>query len=189
VLGNRRVRVVLISGALVNAATFASFTYLGVLTNVTAAADTVWVPVVLALFGIGAFAGVTVCGRYADRHACRIVQVGTVVLLVGWITTASLASSLPALAVLATIDGALSFAVGSTLIGLAVGAATPTAPHLSGAFATAAFNLGAAVGPALAGLTITATETPTAALWISAALATTAAITALPHHKSPIRTH
>ncbi|MFG1795505.1 Cmx/CmrA family chloramphenicol efflux MFS transporter [Nocardia sp. NPDC049149] len=182
-LGNPHVRAILILGALVNAATFAAFTYLGVLTT-SAGAGTGWVPVVLALFGIGSFAGVTLSGRYADRHAQRIVQLGTVTLLAAWSTTALLADSLPGLLVLATIGGALSFAVGATLIGLAVRAATPTAPRLSGAFATAAFNLGAAAGPALAGLTITATGTPTAALWISAALAAAATATALLHPKS-----
>ncbi|WP_069161748.1 Cmx/CmrA family chloramphenicol efflux MFS transporter [Nocardia altamirensis] len=187
-LGNPRVRAILILGALVNAATFAAFTYLGALTT-GAGASPAWVPVVLALFGIGSFAGVTLSGRYADRHAQRIVQVGTITLLASWSTTALLAGSLPGLLVLTTLGGTLSFAVGSTLIGLAVRAATPTAPRLSGAFATAALNLGAAAGPALAGLTITATGTPTAALWISAALAATATTTALLHPKSHTHTH
>ncbi|WP_157187179.1 hypothetical protein [Nocardia vinacea] len=36
-----------------------------------------WVPVVLALFGLGSFAGVTLTGRHSDRHRWRIITAGT----------------------------------------------------------------------------------------------------------------
>jgi hypothetical protein len=46
----------------------AQFTYLApVLTDVTGLGAG-WVPVMLALFGLGSFAGVTLAGRYADRR-------------------------------------------------------------------------------------------------------------------------
>ncbi|MFI9407437.1 Cmx/CmrA family chloramphenicol efflux MFS transporter [Nocardia sp. NPDC052316] len=173
-LGLPQVRVVLMLGAVVNAATFAAFTYLAVITTNVSEAGPGWVPIMLALFGIGSFAGVTLAGTYADRSAHVILTTGSVALLIIWTTTALLAAYLPALLVMATISGATSFAVGSTVIGRIITTATPTAPHLSGAFATAAFNIGAALGPAIAGLAISTTGTTTSALWTSAALAAAA---------------
>lgn len=52
---------------------------------------------------------------------------------------------------LALVQGALSFAVGSTLIAASIRAAV-TAPTMSGSFATASLNIGAAAGPILGGL-------------------------------------
>ncbi|MEV6554729.1 Cmx/CmrA family chloramphenicol efflux MFS transporter [Nocardia sp. NPDC051756] len=169
-----RVRVPLILGGFVNAATFAAFTYLAVVTTNVTGAGPAWTPIVLALFGIGSFLGVTLGGHYADRHAHIIITTGSIALPIIWTTTALTAHSLPGILIMATITGATSFAVGSTWIARTITAATPTAPHLSGAFATAALNIGAATGPALAALTISTTESPTSALWTSTALAATA---------------
>lgn len=56
-LRSSRLRLTLLLGALVNGATFCTFTYLAPLvTTVTGLADG-WVPVVLALFGAGSFVG------------------------------------------------------------------------------------------------------------------------------------
>lgn len=173
-LGLPRVRVALVLGGFVNAATFAAFTYLAVITTDVSGAGPSWTPIVLALFGIGSFLGVTLGGRYADRHAHVIVAAGSIALPIIWTFTALIAHSLPGMLIMTTLAGTASFAAGSTWIGLTVTAATPTAPHLSGAFATAAFNIGAATGPAIAGLAISTTATPTSALWTSTALAATA---------------
>ncbi|MEU7138316.1 Cmx/CmrA family chloramphenicol efflux MFS transporter [Nocardia sp. NPDC046473] len=173
-LGLPRVRIMLMLGSVVNAATFATFTYLAVITTNVSEAEPGWVPIVLALFGFGSFVGVTLAGHYADRYAHAILTAGSIALLIIWLTTALTASYLPALLIMATVGGTASFALGSTVIGRIVTTAAPTAPHLSGAFATAALNLGAALGPATAGLAISITGTPTSALWTSAALAATA---------------
>lgn len=176
-LGLPQVRNALVLGGVVNAATFAAFTYLAVIT--TDVADPVWVPIVLALFGIGSFLGVTLAGHYADRYAHTVLIAGSIALLIIWVTTALTATYLPALLVTTTVGGATSFAVGSTVIGRIVSSAAPTAPHLSGAFATMAFNIGAALGPAIAGLAINASGAPTFALWTSAVLAATVSAIAI----------
>ncbi|BDU08594.1 MFS transporter [Nocardia cyriacigeorgica] len=170
------VRLVMLVGALVNAATFAGFTYLAVVATDIGGAGQAWVPVVLALFGIGSFVGVSTAGRYADRHSRVVIGAGTAVLPLIWIVTALTARVLPVLLVLTVIVGAVSFAVGSTLIGRIVTAAAPAAPLLNGAFATTAFNIGAAGGPAVAGVVIAISGSVVAALWASAALAAIAAI-------------
>ncbi|MFI6045551.1 Cmx/CmrA family chloramphenicol efflux MFS transporter [Nocardia sp. NPDC051321] len=180
-----RVRAALLLGAAVNAATFATFTYLAVITTGASGSNPAWVPIVLALFGIGSFLGVTLAGHYADRYTPIIRTAGSVALLIIWTTTALTAGHLPALLPMTAIAGAASFAVGSTVIGLIVSTSAPTAPHLSGAFATTALNIGAALGPAIAGLAITSTESPTAALWTSATLAATAlAIATITRHNT-----
>lgn len=175
----RPVLVALVAGALVNAATFASFTYLAVLTTEVGGAGNAWVPVILALFGIGSFLGVSIGGRYADRYADPLVKIGSAALIFAWATTALTASHLAVLLIMTTVCGAASFAVGSTLIGRIVSAAMPTAPRMSGAFATAALNIGAAAGPAVAGIAITWTGTPSAAVWTSAVISCAATAVAL----------
>ncbi|MGY2062792.1 MFS transporter, partial [Nocardia gipuzkoensis] len=109
VLGDARLRTLLVSGALVNAATFAAFTYLGVLVTDVSGAAPQWISVALAGFGIGSFLGVTVAGRYADRFAERIVAVGAVLLIPLWLGAGWSAGSLPALLTAVVLAGALSF--------------------------------------------------------------------------------
>jgi predicted MFS family arabinose efflux permease len=84
-----------------------------------------WVPVMLALFGLGSFAGVTVAGRYADRRETRPVFVAGGTLLLGWIAFA-LTTSVPAATVV------LVFARGWTrpapALAAELGFASPPAP-------------------------------------------------------------
>jgi MFS transporter, DHA1 family, chloramphenicol resistance protein len=166
----QRLVVLLVLGALVNGATFCSFTYLApVLTEVTGLG---WVPVLLALFGLGSLAGVTVAGRYADRREHRLVFVAGSTLLLGWCVFAVTASTPTATVVLVFTQGLLSFAVGSTLISYALYAGAES-PVLAGGLATASLNVGAALGPILGGLAITRTD-HRAPLWVSALLIGTA---------------
>ncbi|WP_433016409.1 Cmx/CmrA family chloramphenicol efflux MFS transporter [Kribbella sp. CA-294648] len=160
-------------GALVNGATFCSFVYLAPVITETANFGADWVPVMLALFGIGSFAGVTVAGRLADRSPLRVLAVGGTTLLVGWCAFGLLAAVPAAVVVLVLVQGALSFAVGSTLIALALYAAADLGV-LGAGLATAALNVGAAIGPVLGGLAIAGFGFR-APLWVSAALVAAAA--------------
>ncbi|TCC14668.1 Cmx/CmrA family chloramphenicol efflux MFS transporter [Kribbella sindirgiensis] len=169
-----RLAVLLLLGALVNGATFCSFTYLSpVLTEVTGL-GVGWVPVMLALFGLGSFAGVTVAGRYADRRDDRLVLVAGGILLLGWCAFALTTAYVVPTVALVLVQGALSFAVGSTLISYALYAGTAS-PVLTGGLATAALNVGAAAGPLLGGLAI-GSGTFRGPLWVSAALVGTALV-------------
>jgi MFS transporter, DHA1 family, chloramphenicol resistance protein len=152
-LRSRRLLLVMLLGALVNAATFGTFTFLAPLVTGTAGLGELWVSVVLVLFGAGAFAGVTVAGRLSDRRPGVVVAVGGPLLLVGWIALALLAGSPVALLVLVMVLGALSFAVGSTLIARVLYEAA-AAPTMGGSYATAALNVGATVGPLIAATTL-----------------------------------
>lgn len=165
VLGTRPVRIAVLVAILVNAATFAGFTFLGSITAGLGEAGNRWVPVVLALFGLGSFVGVTFTGRYSDRRRERIVTLGTSGLVVVWLLAALAAHTLPGVAIMAAVCGAVAFGVGSTLITTIVQTAAPAAPRIAGALATTAFNIGAVVGPAVAAVVVDHTGEPAKALW------------------------
>ncbi|MFJ7997743.1 Cmx/CmrA family chloramphenicol efflux MFS transporter [Streptomyces sp. NPDC096310] len=172
-----RLLVTLVLGALVNGATFCTFTYLSPLVTGVTGLGTVWVPVMLALFGVGSFVGVTVGGRIADVRPVPLLVAGGPALVVGWGVLAVTAGSPAAVTVLVLVQGALSFAVGSTLVSRALYAATG-APSLAGGFATAALNVGAAAGPWCGGLAIAAGQGFRAPVWVSAGLVALALTTA-----------
>jgi DHA1 family chloramphenicol resistance protein-like MFS transporter len=166
-------------GALVNAATFASFTFLAPVVTDTAGLGKLWVSVVLVLFGAGAFAGVTVAGRLSDRHPGPVVAVGGPLLLIGWPALAVLADEPVALLALVFVQGALSFALGSTLITRVLYEAAG-APTMAGSYATAALNVGAAAGPLVAASTLSTAAGDLGPLWASGFLVLVALLVAFP---------
>ena len=152
-LRTRPLQVALLLGVLVNGATFCSFTYLAVMATGPGGGSDRAVPGLLAMFGIGAFLGVNVAGRLADRHWRRIIALALPALALGWIVLAISFATPAALWVAVGVQGAMSFAAGSTLIGRIVASAR-SAPTLGGAYAAVALNLGAVVGPALGSVTL-----------------------------------
>lgn len=153
VLRRRPLQLAVTLAVLVNAATFCTFTYLAVIATQPAGVSEAAMPGLLALFGIGAFVGVTVAGRLGDRHWRPLLGIASPILLVGWVTL-GLAPVIPALLwSLAFTQGALSFAVGSTLIARIM-AEAEAAPTMSGAYSTAALNIGAVIGPIAGGLAL-----------------------------------
>lgn len=169
-LRNRHLLWTLLLGVLVNGATFCTFTYLAPMVTALSGMGPLWIPVVLALFGIGSFLGVTLAGRLADTQPRRVLLAGGAALPAGWTLFALTASWPEATIILVVVQGALSFAVGSTLIAQALSAAAE-APTLAGGVSTAAFNVGAALGPWLGGLAIGAEFGYRAPLWVGAGLA------------------
>ncbi|KIZ13992.1 Cmx/CmrA family chloramphenicol efflux MFS transporter [Streptomyces natalensis] len=172
-LRNPRLLVTLALGALVNGATFCAYTYLAPLVTTVTGLAPAWVPAVLALFGLGSFLGVTLGGRFADARPLALLVTGGPALLVGWAVFALTATVPAATAALTLVQGTLSFAVGSTLISQVLYTAAD-APTLAGGFATAAFNVGGALGPWLGGLPLTVGLDYRAPLGVSALLVTTA---------------
>lgn len=176
-LRSPRLVVILLLGALVNGATFCTFTYLAPLVTGVTGFGAGWVPAVLALFGLGSFVGVSCAGRLADTRPVSLLVSGGAALLLGWTVLALTAGSPVAALVLIFVQGALSFAVGSTLVSQVLYAATG-APTLGGGFATAALNVGAAIGPWCGGAAITAGLGYRSPLWVSALLTALALVLA-----------
>ncbi|MFH9010816.1 Cmx/CmrA family chloramphenicol efflux MFS transporter [Streptomyces sp. NPDC017943] len=171
--------LVMLLGALVNAATFGSLTFLAPVVTGSAGLGEWWVPVALVVFGAGSFAGVTVAGRLSDRRPGRVVALGGPLLLAGWPALALLAGEPIALFPLLFVQGALSFALGSTLIARVLHEAAG-APTLAGAYATAALNAGAAAGPVAAAAALGSPAGESGPLWLSGLLVALALLVAYP---------
>ncbi|MBU7597620.1 MFS transporter [Streptomyces sp. P38-E01] len=178
VLRQGRPVLVMLLGAVVNAATFGSFTFLAPVVTDTADLGEPWVPVVLVLFGAGSFLGVHVAGRYSDRRPWQLFAVAGPLLVIGWSALAVLADRPAALCVLVLALGALSFALGSTLIARVLHEAAD-APTMAGSYATVALNAGAAAGPLLAAATLRTEAGSLGPMWLSAALVALASVIAL----------
>ncbi|MEU1047732.1 Cmx/CmrA family chloramphenicol efflux MFS transporter [Streptomyces sp. NPDC005897] len=174
-----RLLLVMLLGALVNAATFASFTFLAPVVTGTAGLGELWISVALVLFGAGSFVGVTVAGRLSDQRPGLILAVGGPLLLLGWPALAMLADEPVALFPLVFVQGALSFAWGSTLITRVLYEAAG-APTMAGSYATAALNVGAAAGPLVAATTLGTAAGDLGPLWASGLMIAVALLIAFP---------
>lgn len=164
--------------ALVNAGTFAVFTFLApVITEVAGLPDAA-VPLALVLFGCGSFLGVTIAGRFADHHAGMLLAVAGPLLLGGWILWAAVLPRPVALLALVFVQGVLSFAVGSTLIARVLNAASG-APTTGGSYATAALNIGAVIGPAAGAWILASGAGPLSPVALAATLTAAALLLAL----------
>ncbi|UCM89441.1 Cmx/CmrA family chloramphenicol efflux MFS transporter [Streptomyces marincola] len=168
-LARPRLILVMTLGALVNAATFGSFTFLAPVVTDTAGLDELWVPFALVVFGAGSLLGVNVAGRLSDRLPGLVLAAGGPPLLIGWPALALLAEVPLALFALLFVQGALSFAVGSTLIARVLHEAAG-APTMAGSYATAALNVGAAAGPLIAAATLRGQGGGLGPLWAGGAL-------------------
>ncbi|WP_416975253.1 Cmx/CmrA family chloramphenicol efflux MFS transporter [Streptomyces sp. 4F14] len=175
-LGRGSLRRALFMGAAVNGATFAGFSYLAVIATEVAGLPGGVVPVLLAVFGVGAFFGVTGAGRLGDHW----LRVGVLVLPVAWGVFAVTGEWGGVLFGGALVLGGLSFGVGSALVGRVLYVGSGEAPVLAGAFATIALNLGAVVGPLMAGGVSEASGDYRDAVWVSAGLAAVAALGSRP---------
>ncbi|WP_394361238.1 Cmx/CmrA family chloramphenicol efflux MFS transporter [Amycolatopsis sp. SB7-3] len=164
------VRQAMLLAALVNGATFATFAFLAVIATDVARLPGGAVSGLLAAFGVGAFLGVTVAGRTGDGELRRGLVLALCALPVGWAALAVTGAQPIALFVLATVQGGLSFGCGSALVARVMHV-TPGAPTLGGSFATVALNVGAFLGPVLAGFVTESTADYRYAIWISAAIA------------------
>ncbi|MEU9549073.1 Cmx/CmrA family chloramphenicol efflux MFS transporter [Streptomyces werraensis] len=174
-----RLILVMLLGALVNAATFGGLTFLAPVVTDSAGLGELWVSVALVLFGAGSFVGVTVAGRLSDRNPGPVVAVAGPLLLIGWPALAVLAHRPVALFTLVFVQGALSFALGSTLIARVLHEAAD-APTMAGSYATAALNVGAAVGPVAAGSTLGTEAGPLGPLYAAGLLVAAALLVAFP---------
>lgn len=178
-LARPRLILVMLLGALVNAATFGSLTFLAPVVTDSAGLGELWISVALVLFGAGSFGGVTVAGRLSDRSPGPVIAVAGPLLLIGWPTLAVLANKPVTLLSLVFVQGALSFALGSTLITRVLYEAD-RAPTMAGSYATAALNVGAAVGPVVAATTLGTEAGALGPLWTSGLLVAVALLIAFP---------
>ncbi|MFE6775401.1 Cmx/CmrA family chloramphenicol efflux MFS transporter [Streptomyces sp. NPDC057702] len=151
-------------------AVIVTFSYLAsLLTEVSGLAEG-WVPVVLALFGVGGLLGIAVGGRLAEAYPMRTLGWG-LAGLVG--VSAALALTARHAVVVVGLVLVLGFVawVTNPVLQSRVFALAPEAPTLAGAANTAAFNVGNTLAPLLGGLVIDAGYGFASVAWVGVALA------------------
>ncbi|NRQ38470.1 MFS transporter [Nonomuraea sp. NN258] len=152
------------------AAYMVTFNYLAAfLTEVTGVAE-VWVPGVLTLFGVGAFAGLSIGGRMSDRWPTRALLTGAIGIVVCSVLLAVLARYAWAVVPLVLLLGVAGFVLNPAIYGRVFSIAA-RAPTLAGAVTVSAFQLGISLVPAFAGAVLDAGAGVAAIPWIGAGLA------------------
>ncbi|AXB41377.1 Cmx/CmrA family chloramphenicol efflux MFS transporter [Amycolatopsis albispora] len=172
------------------AAYMVSFGYLGALLSETSGLPVAWIPAALSLFGIGAFVGLTIGGRLADRSPFRVLTAGILGMISVSVALALLADHLVAAIVLTFLLGVTGFLVNPAVIGRVYTIAA-SAPTLAGATNVSAFQLGIFLAPLLGGLAIGANFGLASVGWVGAALAVVslaAALTDARLHRTPAQT-
>ncbi|ATY16033.1 MFS transporter [Amycolatopsis sp. AA4] len=139
---------------LTTAAYMITFNYLSAMLADITGVPTGWIPAVLALFGLGAFAGLSIGGRVSDQrpHSALLAGAAAIVLLsVGMVFAVhSWWAVLPAVFLL----GVAAFVLNPAIYGR-VFAIAADAPTLAGATTVSAFQLGISATPALAAAVLT----------------------------------
>ncbi|GAA0389345.1 Cmx/CmrA family chloramphenicol efflux MFS transporter [Streptomyces luteireticuli] len=166
------------STLLTTGAYMVSFSYMGSLLTDTGGLSDSWVPAVLALFGIGAFVGLTIGGRTSDRHPFPTLYVGVIGTIVISVALALLADHLAVTIPLVFLLGLTGFLVNPAVLARVFSIAGD-APTLAGATNVSAFQLGITIAPLLGGLTIGADFGLASVGWVGAAFAVASLVTVL----------
>lgn len=168
VMANPRLWLAYATTSLLMTALIVTFGYLAPLLTDSTGLPAGAVPVVLALYGLGAFAGITVGGRTADRHPFRTLWVGIGGLAIASVVLALTATS-PVPAIIAVVlIGTFGFAVNPAL-NTRVFAEASEAPTLAAATNVSAFNVGITAGPWLGGVALDAGAGYSVVGWLGAA--------------------
>lgn len=156
--------------AVSTAALLGTFTYLGAMLITTSGLGPEWVPVVLLGYGVGALTGMAVGGYAADRWPHGVLLVGFSALCAVLVAIALVSHHALAVGALSMLLGLAGFGTNPALNSrvFALGASAPT---LTAAGTTSAFNVGIALGPWLAGMALTAGAGYPTVPWIGAGLA------------------
>ncbi len=168
----RRPRLWLVYAAtlLSTAAYMITFSYLAeLLTRVTGIPDT-WIAAVLVLFGVGAYIGLAIGGRIADRRPHHALVAGSAGIVGSSVLIATLAEHALAVVPLVLLLGVAGFVLNPAVYGRVFTIASD-APTLAGATTVSAFQLGISLVPLMAAVALDAGAPVTTVAWIGAGLA------------------
>ncbi|WP_427893320.1 Cmx/CmrA family chloramphenicol efflux MFS transporter [Kribbella sp. GL6] len=155
--------------ALSTGAILVIFSYLAPLLTETTKLSDAWVPVILALYGVGSLAGITISGRTADQRPFGTLAISLTGVVLAAVILA-LTAGTPWIAVLAIVAvGTFGFAT-NPAVNSRVFSVAGSAPTLAAAFNISAFNVGITVGPWLGGLALDAGAGYPSVGWIGAGL-------------------
>ncbi|MEU4595912.1 MFS transporter [Nocardia sp. NPDC023988] len=152
------------------AAYMLTFNYLAaMLADITDIGE-VWIPAVLALFGIGAFAGLTIGGRISDRRPHSALGTGTGAIVILSVVLAVSMRQVWIVVPAVFLLGVAAFVLNPALYGR-VFAIAGDAPTLAGATTVSAFQLGISCTPVLAAVILTQEMALTSVCLLGAVLA------------------
>ncbi|GAA4067395.1 Cmx/CmrA family chloramphenicol efflux MFS transporter [Actinomadura miaoliensis] len=173
-----RLWVVYAVTVLSTAAYMISFNYLAAFLTDLTGVPGVWIPAILTLFGVGAFVGLSIGGRIADRRPFHALLTGAIGIAASSALLAVLARHAAAVVPLVLLLGIAGFVLNPAIYGRVFTIAAQ-APTLAGATTVSAFQLGISLVPALAGAALNAGAGLTSITWIGAGLAAVTALTVL----------
>jgi predicted MFS family arabinose efflux permease len=130
-----------------------AYSYISPLLTDRAGIPAALVPLVLVGFGIGALAGTALGGRVGDHYPLTTIATAVALTATGLVVLAAAASQSAFVVMLVVLLGASGLGANPVLIAQTLRHAGRGSP-LASSLATAAFNLGTAVGSALAGATL-----------------------------------
>ncbi|WP_369215533.1 Cmx/CmrA family chloramphenicol efflux MFS transporter [Streptomyces flavofungini] len=151
-------------------AVIVTFSYLAALLTEVSGVPEGWVPAVLALFGVGGLAGITLGGRTGQSRPLGTLALGLGALALFSALLALTARVTAVAVVLVFLLGFVGYVTNPALQSR-VFALAPGAPTLVGAGNTAAFNVGNTIAPLLGGMAIDAGYGYASVAWVGAALA------------------
>lgn len=158
---------------LTTAAYMITFNYLAAMLADITAVPEVWIPAILALFGVGAFIGLSIGGRISDKrpHLALLTGAPAIVVLsvVMLVAIGQVWTVVPTVFLLGVVAFVLNPAVYGRVFAIAA-----DAPTLAGATTVSAFQLGISITPVLAAASLTQGAALTSVCLIGAALAATA---------------
>ncbi|MEV6071175.1 Cmx/CmrA family chloramphenicol efflux MFS transporter [Nocardia sp. NPDC052001] len=175
------------TSALIFSSMMASFSYLGAMLTTDTGLDESWVPVVLALFGVGSLIGITLGGRVADALPYPTLYIGGTGVLISSIGIAIFASHPIPVIVLVFLMGMFGLAT-NPAINVRVYAHLGQVRTLGGALVTSAFNVGNTLAPWLAGLAVAAGLGYPSTAWVGAGMSALGLLTVAAGHLRSRRT-
>ncbi|MGM4915121.1 MFS transporter [Rhizobium sp. 768_B6_N1_8] len=156
--------IMMLVAALGVASIFAVYTFIGPFVTNVAFIDPAWIPLALALFGIGMTTGNLIGGRLADRYPSRGLIVGFGSALIVLAALASLGDNVAFLMIgLFSVGTTMMIAIPTIQVRLTSFA--PEAPTLMGAMNLAALNVANAFGAWAGGAAIAAGFGLLSAVW------------------------
>ncbi|WP_406229311.1 MFS transporter [Nocardia sp. NBC_01009] len=158
---------------LTTAAYMISFNYLAAMLADITGIPEVWIPAILALFGVGAFIGLSIGGRISDQRPHFALITGAVGVVILSVVMVVVIEQIWAVAPAVFLTGIAAFVLNPALYGR-VFAIAADAPTIAGATTVSAFQLGISITPVLAAATLTHGAALTSVYLIGTALAAAA---------------
>ncbi|WP_162907420.1 MFS transporter [Allorhizocola rhizosphaerae] len=152
------------------AAYMISFNYLAAVLSDVARIPQVWIPAILALFGIGAFVGLSIGGRISDRRPHYALLIGAVGIALLSALLAGFAGHPTAVVPIVFLLGIAAFVLNPAIYGRVFTIAAD-APTIAGATTVSAFQLGISLTPVFAAAAFELDAPITSVSWIGAILA------------------